>query len=100
MYDADPGPNENNKAAKVSKGAKIRNRYNQVPHLTQDTSGKVTSSQLDAKRSALFQHSIIMIYFMKTVYNLELGTWSFVSNNVPLMHPVIIGNMSTTGSKN
>ena len=23
---------------KVSKGAKIRNRYNQVPHLTQDTS--------------------------------------------------------------
>ena len=27
---------------KVSKGAKIRNRYNQVPHLTQDTNGKVT----------------------------------------------------------
>ena len=26
----------------VSKGAKIRNRYNQVPHLTQDTNGKVT----------------------------------------------------------
>ena len=33
---------------KVSKGAKIRNQYNQVPHLTQDTNGKVTSSQLDA----------------------------------------------------
>ena len=32
---------------KVSKGAKIRNRYNQVPHLTQDTNGKVTDSQLD-----------------------------------------------------
>ena len=31
---------------KVSKGAKIRNRYNQVPHLTQDTNGKVTHSQL------------------------------------------------------
>ena len=30
---------------KVSKGAKIRNRYNQVPHLTQDTNGKVTNSQ-------------------------------------------------------
>ena len=30
----------------VSKGAKIRNRYNQVPHLTQDTNGKVTNSQL------------------------------------------------------
>ena len=29
----------------VSKGAKIRNRYNQVPHLTQDTNGKVTNSQ-------------------------------------------------------
>ena len=32
---------------KVSKGAKIRNRCNQVPHLTQDTNGKVTNSQLD-----------------------------------------------------
>ena len=32
---------------RVSKGAKIRNRYNQVPHLTKDTNGKVTNSQLD-----------------------------------------------------
>ena len=32
---------------KVSKGAKIRNRYHQVPHLTHDTNGKVTNSQLD-----------------------------------------------------
>ena len=31
----------------LSKGAKIRNRYNQVLHLTQDTNGKVTNSQLD-----------------------------------------------------
>ena len=30
---------------KVSKGAKIRNRYNQVPRLTQDTNRKVTNSQ-------------------------------------------------------
>ena len=30
---------------KERKGAKIRNRYNQVPHLTQDTNGKVTNSQ-------------------------------------------------------
>ena len=30
---------------KVSKSAKIRNRYNQVPHLIQDTNGKVTNSQ-------------------------------------------------------
>ena len=44
---------------KVSKVAKIRNRYNQVPHLTQDTKGKVTNSQKTpqtrAKRSALSQ---------------------------------------------
>ena len=33
--------------SEVSKGAKIRNRYNQVPHLTQDTNGKVTNSQFD-----------------------------------------------------
>ena len=32
---------------KVGKGAKIRNRYNQVAHLTQDTNGKVINSQLD-----------------------------------------------------
>ena len=32
---------------KVSKGAKIRNRYNQVPHLTKNTYGKVTNPQLD-----------------------------------------------------
>ena len=32
---------------KVSKGAKIRSRYNQVPHPTQDTNGIVTNSQLD-----------------------------------------------------
>ena len=35
------------KPKKVSKGANIRNRYNQVPHLTQDTNRKVTNSQLD-----------------------------------------------------
>ena len=44
---------------KVGNGAKIRNRYNQVPHLTQDTNGKVTNSQKTpqtrAKRSALSQ---------------------------------------------
>ena len=32
---------------KVSKGAKIRNQYNQVPHLTQDTNGNATDPQLD-----------------------------------------------------
>ena len=34
-------------SGKESKGAKIRNRYNQVSHLTQDTNGKVTNLQLD-----------------------------------------------------
>ena len=32
-------------AIKVSKAAKIRKQYDQVQHLTQDTSEKVTSSQ-------------------------------------------------------
>ena len=35
----------NNQSVKVSKGAKIRNRYNQVSHVTQDTNKKVTNSQ-------------------------------------------------------
>ena len=39
---------------KVSKGAKIRSRYNQVPHLTQDTNRKVTNSQLDTTNEPLF----------------------------------------------
>ena len=29
--------------SKVRKRTKIRNRYNQAPHLTQDTNGKVTT---------------------------------------------------------
>ena len=35
-----------------SKSAKIRNRYNQVPHLTQNTNGKVTNSQLDTTNNS------------------------------------------------
>ena len=46
-------------ANQSNKVAKIRNRYNQVPHLTQDINGKVTNSQKTpqtrAKRSALSQ---------------------------------------------
>ena len=41
---------------KVRKRARIRTRYNQAPHMTQDTKGKVTTSHLEittrAKRSA------------------------------------------------
>ena len=44
---------------KVSKGAKIRNRYNQVPHLTQDTNGKVTHSQLDTTNENQEQRSAL-----------------------------------------
>ena len=38
---------------KESKGAKIRNRYNKVPHLTQDINGKVTNSQLNTTNDSL-----------------------------------------------
>ena len=36
-----------NDLIKVSKGAKIRIRFNQVPHLNPDINGKVTNSLLD-----------------------------------------------------
>ena len=56
---------------KISKVAKIRNRYNQVPHLTQDTNGKVTNSQKTpqtrAKRSAL---SLFLYYTGPEVFRL------------------------------
>ena len=35
------------KMRKVRKRTKVRNRYNQASQLTQDTNGKVTTSQLD-----------------------------------------------------
>ena len=37
------------KNVKVRKVAKIRNRYNQVPHLTQDTTGESGKIQLNIK---------------------------------------------------
>ena len=40
---------------KVRKRAKIRNRYNQAPHLTQDTNGKVRHKKTRAKKSTLSQ---------------------------------------------
>ena len=79
---------------KVSNGAKIRNRYNQVPHLTQDTNGKVTNSQKTpqtrAKRSALsqqvvaeksltekkvFRQTKIVTGKAKTIYPLYTSNW-------------------------
>ena len=60
---------------KVSKGAKIRNRYNQVPHLTQDTNGKVTNSQKTpqtrANNSALPDDSPTNLY----VHNLTMAIY-------------------------
>ena len=41
------GDSVKGKGNKVRKRANIRNRYNQAPHLTHDTNGKVTTSQLD-----------------------------------------------------
>ena len=45
---------------KVCKGAKIRNRYNQVPHLTQDTNWKVTNSQLDTTNESR-RHCVVVL---------------------------------------
>ena len=65
---------------KVSKVAKIRNRYNHVPHLTQDTNGKVTNSQKTpqtrAKRSALSQHYFVQYFQLNSVQKL-IGTVIF-----------------------
>ena len=49
------------KVFKVSKGAKIRNRCNQVPHLNQDTNGKVINLQLDTTNESP-EVSHILIY--------------------------------------
>ena len=40
--------------SKVSKGGKIRNRYNQVPHLPQDTNSIVTNSQNESQEVSIF----------------------------------------------
>ena len=39
---------------KVSKGAKVRNRYNQVPHMTHDTKLGIEFRTLDSIRQAKF----------------------------------------------
>ena len=45
-------PPQNQLGPCESEGAKIRNRYNQVSHLTQDTNGKVINSQLDTSNES------------------------------------------------
>ena len=51
---------------KVRKREKIRNQYNQAPHLTQDTNGKVTSFYVFIKVSLFI---IKVIKQLKRIYN-------------------------------
>ena len=75
----------------VSNGAKIRNRYNQVPHLTQDTNGKVTNSQRTpqtrAKRSALSIYGLTsqMLHSIKAQGNWPFGSREDFEGVVPYM---------------
>ena len=41
----------------VRKRTKIRNRYNQAPHLIQDTNGNVTTSQLETIKNMMWNGS-------------------------------------------
>ena len=89
----------------VSKGAKIRNRYNQVPHLTQDTNGKVTNSQSTpqtrAKRSALSQqvttkqyiNVIANLFIMGNYFNeLKFGGYTILQTcTSQYLHPIYYG---------
>ena len=68
---------------KVSKGAKIRNRYNQVPHLTLDTNGKVTNSQLDTTNSTnpFFVFQVMWQALYSTSSARDIGT-IFAARNI------------------
>ena len=58
---------------KVSKGAKIRNRYNQVPHLTQDTNGKVKNSQLDTtNESQEVRCNMYIVFHFSSKYDIDM----------------------------
>ena len=51
--------------SKVSKGAKIRNRCNQVTHLTQDTNWKVTNSQYYTIKESHYGPLCVALYTKK-----------------------------------
>ena len=57
---------------KVSKVAKIRNRYNQVPHLTQDTNGKVTNSQKTPQTSVIMSHIAAFFLNLTLTFNSKI----------------------------
>ena len=67
---------------KVSKVAKIRNRYNQVPHLTQDTNGKVTNS--------LYMQKITWFIVVTSLHFKRRPSWtpSWISQPAPTMATV------------
>ena len=74
----------------VRKRAKIRNRYNQAPHLTQDINGKVTTSQLDITNDALFirarvEGKLVELSFRKSVI---MAVWSELLGAVVINGPV------------
>ena len=62
---------------KVRKRATIRNTYNQVPHLTQDTNGKLINSQLDITNESQ-EVSPFNFYFF----------WQHIWNNLTLQHVI------------
>ena len=66
----------------VSKDAKFRNRYNQVPHLTQDTNGKVTNSQLATTNES---HEVSLSQQVTTRHiqtDMQIGTANTTEKNI------------------
>ena len=72
---------------KVSKDAKIRNRYNQVPHLTRDTNGIVTNSQLYTTNESQEVSSFLAGY---QKHNKSLGTFPDAQGQVT--HKSLVGS--------
>ena len=67
---------------RVSKGAKIRNRYNQVPHLTQETNGI-------PKRILVHQNSDEILDKLKARDATSLSTYDFSTLYTTLPHNLI-----------
>ena len=61
-----------NNFSKVSKGAKIRNRYNQVPHLTQDINVKVTNLQCDTTNKSQEASQVVFSLSLRLLTSLKL----------------------------
>ena len=69
----------------LRKRAKIRNRYNQAPHLTQPTNWKVTNSQLDITNEGQEVIPFPIFFFCRrwqsdwSCYGLVCGMWFNIS---------------------